>query len=167
MFVCSFAAIGQCSTRSIRMNIFKKNVLTCTCKVTKYVFKWHTYVLKSISGTFVKTACLRAGAVFLGTHARANIWHCFDLFLHFVVFTWYENTIGNTNLVVVRVWCMTLNPWVSISRPGAYTSKRGAHSGQAGTCPRAEATACIASSWPTDTALDSPALPPRCLKVLF
>ena len=53
------------------------------------------YILKANAGTFVKTPCLRAGFAFLGMHARANISHCFDYFLHFMFLMWYEDTTGN------------------------------------------------------------------------
>ena len=55
----------------------------------------------------MKTPYLLAGCVFLGMHARGNIWHRFDNFpiLWFFQMVWKHNR--QTNSVVIRVYCVT------------------------------------------------------------
>ena len=110
------------------------------------------YILKANAGAFVNRPCLRVGFVFHGMHARANIWHCFDHFLHFMFFTWYENTIGNTNSVVIKfIACLGTR----LGPSGAYKSTSKAAPilvRQAQVHGQRLRTACITSFWPKDTA---------------
>ena len=109
------------------------------------------YILTAYAGTFVKTPCLRGSVLFLGMHARASIWYSFNYFLHFMLFRKYENTVGNTNSVVIRVYYMTLtSTWAS-----AYKSTPEAAPilvRQSRARRQRLQTACITSSWLNDTA---------------
>ena len=84
---------------------------------------------------------------FLGMHARVNVWYCLDHFLHFMVFTCYEDTIGNTNSVVIRVHCIPLNR-VWATRHLEIELEGGTYSGQAARVHgRRLWPACITCSW--------------------
>ena len=56
--------------------------------------------LRSTVGTFVKMPCLLAGCIFLGMHARRNIWHYLVQFSHFwsLVLSIENRRLWGTNL---------------------------------------------------------------------
>ena len=137
-------------------------------KIPEHVCKSHIS-RKLMLGHFWKHHVYAPAVYFLEcTHVRTsdNILTSSSILLSF---TWHEDTIGDTNSVVISVCCINLDRTWAIRRLKDEIES-GAHSGRAGTCPRAEVADRLHHPFLAERYREghhSPSLPPGCLKVSF